>query len=582
MASTFSTNLAIELIGTGDQAGTWGTTTNNNLGTLIEQAISGYVTQAITDGADTVITIPNGATGVARNMCIQMTGALTAARNLIVPNRRKLYFIHNATSGGYAVTVKTVAGSGISVIAGQKTVLVCDGTNVIAALNSIDGPATIIANSATNALRITQTGAGNALLVQDSVNPDATPFAVTADGDVIVGYPSTVANPSAFLARMQINAFVALQLYYADNGAFGAIQYIQKSRGTEAVPTAVYGNDNFGSITWNGYDGATFRGAGGIAVNGAGTASAVTAGQPIPGVMYLQVTPVGGGSGLGDLDNQMVISGYGINVGLTAALSTEAVTFNIGKNLGGQPTAYSVAVRNAVQSTVTTLATSFYSAPSTAAAAFTLAEYEHFTANSIQVGAGSTVTLQVGFRVKPSFNTATNNIGFLSSVPAGVGEYNFYADTQALNIFYGPTRFGGVTTPVAAVDVTGNVAATTTILSSGPTSGVGYSTGAGGTVTQITSRTDPVTINKITGQITLVSATTTAGTLASFTVTNSAVAATDVVIVNFASGATADKYGLSVTAVGAGSFRIQIHNIAAVAVAEAPVINFAVIKGVTA
>ena len=74
MASTYSTNLALELIGTGDQSGTWGTTTNTNLGTLIEQAISGYVTQAITDGADTTITIPNGATGVARNMYLELGG----------------------------------------------------------------------------------------------------------------------------------------------------------------------------------------------------------------------------------------------------------------------------------------------------------------------------------------------------------------------------------------------------------------------------------------------------------------------------------------------------------------------------
>ena len=50
MASTYSTNLALELIGTGDQSGTWGSTTNTNLGTLIEQAVSGVVTQAITDG----------------------------------------------------------------------------------------------------------------------------------------------------------------------------------------------------------------------------------------------------------------------------------------------------------------------------------------------------------------------------------------------------------------------------------------------------------------------------------------------------------------------------------------------------
>jgi hypothetical protein len=106
MASTYSTNLAIELIGTGEQSGTWGTTTNTNLGTLLEQAISGYVTQAITDGADTTITIPNGATGVARNMAIEMTGALSATRNLIVPANKKMYFVYNNTSGGFAVTVK--------------------------------------------------------------------------------------------------------------------------------------------------------------------------------------------------------------------------------------------------------------------------------------------------------------------------------------------------------------------------------------------------------------------------------------------------------------------------------------------
>jgi hypothetical protein len=135
MASTYSTNLAIELMGTGDQAGTWGTTTNNNLGTLIEQAISGYVTQAITDGADTVITIPNGSTGVARNMYIEMTGALTAARNLIVPTNKKLYFIYNNTTGGFAVTVKVSGQTGVSVPNGAKVLLVSNGTDVVTAFN---------------------------------------------------------------------------------------------------------------------------------------------------------------------------------------------------------------------------------------------------------------------------------------------------------------------------------------------------------------------------------------------------------------------------------------------------------------
>jgi len=135
MSSTYSTNLALELMGTGDQAGNWGATTNVNLGTLIEQAISGYVTQAITDGADTVITIPNGATGVARNMFIECTSSLSAARNLIVPTNRKLYFIYNNTTGGYAVTVKVSGQTGVSVPNGAKVVLVSNGTDVVNATN---------------------------------------------------------------------------------------------------------------------------------------------------------------------------------------------------------------------------------------------------------------------------------------------------------------------------------------------------------------------------------------------------------------------------------------------------------------
>ena len=135
MASTYSTNLALELIGTGDQAGTWGNSTNNNIGTLLEQAVSGYATQTITDGVDTVITIPNGATGVARNMSIVCTGTLTASRNLVVPANKKLYVITNNTSGGFAVTVKVSGQTGVSVPNGAKTLLVCNGTDIIDATN---------------------------------------------------------------------------------------------------------------------------------------------------------------------------------------------------------------------------------------------------------------------------------------------------------------------------------------------------------------------------------------------------------------------------------------------------------------
>ena len=146
MASTYSTNLAIELIGTGEQSGTWGATTNTNLGTLLEQAISGYVTQAITDGsgANTTITIPNGATGVARNMFIEMTGALTfSTTSLIVPANKKMYFIFNNTTGGFAVTVKVSGQTGILVPNGKKVVLTCNGTDIVEAHTAIVGNATM-------------------------------------------------------------------------------------------------------------------------------------------------------------------------------------------------------------------------------------------------------------------------------------------------------------------------------------------------------------------------------------------------------------------------------------------------------
>ena len=139
MSSTYSTNLGIELIGAGDQAGNWGSTTNTNLGTLIEQAISGVVTQDMVD-ADQTMTITSGASTAtlnARNMFIECTGALTAARSLIVPTNKKLYFISNATSGGFAITVKVSGQTGVSVPMGAKVILVMNsaGTDIVVATN---------------------------------------------------------------------------------------------------------------------------------------------------------------------------------------------------------------------------------------------------------------------------------------------------------------------------------------------------------------------------------------------------------------------------------------------------------------
>ena len=139
MTSTYSSNLRLELIGTGDQSSTWGTTTNINLGTLLEQAISGVSDVVFSSDADKTLSTVNGGTDEARQMIISLTstvvGGLTATRNVIVPSVDKLYVVKNGTSGGQSIVVKTSAGTGITITNGETTMVWCDGTNVYSALD---------------------------------------------------------------------------------------------------------------------------------------------------------------------------------------------------------------------------------------------------------------------------------------------------------------------------------------------------------------------------------------------------------------------------------------------------------------
>jgi histidine ammonia-lyase len=138
------------------------------------------------------------------------------------------------------------------------------------------------------------------------------------------------------------------------------------------------------------------------------------------------------------------------------------------------------------------------------------------------------------------------------------------------------TGISGLASGIATFLATGtSLTATGAIVSTG-TAGVGYATGAGGSIVQSTSRTTSVTLNKTAGAITLFSAagTTTATT---FTVLNSTVAATDVIILSQKSGT--DLYDLMVTAVAAGSFNITFRTTGGTST-ETPIFNFAVIKAV--
>lgn len=137
MASTFS-DLKFELIGTGDQAGNWGQTTNDNIGTAIEQAITGYGNPVFTTDADlTISLVDTVALQTARALVLNMTstGSLTATRNLVVPTIEKQYIVQNNTTGGRSITVKTAAGTGITVPNGAKVHLYVDGVNVVDAVS---------------------------------------------------------------------------------------------------------------------------------------------------------------------------------------------------------------------------------------------------------------------------------------------------------------------------------------------------------------------------------------------------------------------------------------------------------------
>lgn len=125
MASTFSPILRIELIGTGDQSGTWGDTTNVNLGTLIEQAIAGTATVDVTAG-NVTLTNFNGTTDQARCAALRITGTPGVSRNVVAPAVSKLYVIANGSDA--VVVLKTSSSTGLTVPVGEVYLAYYDPT----------------------------------------------------------------------------------------------------------------------------------------------------------------------------------------------------------------------------------------------------------------------------------------------------------------------------------------------------------------------------------------------------------------------------------------------------------------------
>jgi hypothetical protein len=187
MASTYS-DLKIELIGTGEQAGTWGNTTNINLGTALQEAITGSADVAFSSGDVTLTLTNSNAAQIGRNLRLNLTGTSGGARNLILGAEmqvEKLYLINNTLLD--AVTVKNTTGTGIAVPAGKTMFVFNNGTNVVDAIDNLPSGATVggVAISTASGTVTSVSGTG-------TVNGISLSGTVTSSGNITLG--GTLAN----------------------------------------------------------------------------------------------------------------------------------------------------------------------------------------------------------------------------------------------------------------------------------------------------------------------------------------------------------------------------------------------------
>lgn len=201
MASTYS-DLKIELIGTGEQVGTWGSTTNTNLGTAIEEAIVGSANVSFSS-TDVTLTLTNtNGTQAARHLRLNLTGTSGGARNLILGSGCQIdkpYIINNGLAD--TVTVKNTTGTGVAVPAGKTMWVYNNGTNVVEAMNHAAsltlGSALPVASGGTGATTLT---ANNVLLGNGTSAVQA--VAPGASGNVLTSNGTTWTSGTAFVPGM--------------------------------------------------------------------------------------------------------------------------------------------------------------------------------------------------------------------------------------------------------------------------------------------------------------------------------------------------------------------------------------------
>lgn len=433
MASTFSSRLRLELIGTGEQAGTWGVTTNTNLGTLLDSAIAGNVTVPI-GSTNQAFSISDGGNDQARQAIITLTSA-TANFNVYAPPVSKIYIIYNNTNYSATIYNSAVAGGtttapgavGVTIPAGYVVQVWSDGTN-FSSTDLVDpviaNSAVVSANSTGTALTVTQTGTGNAFVVQDE-SPDTTPFVIDNSGRVISGYTTYRAFNYAATPRFQINGTSATSgaitsVISSTTAAESGSVLLGRSRGTQAAPTTLSSGDDVGRVQFEGYNsvaGAMLPAAAIIAQ----AESTPTLAADMPGRLTFWTTL----DGTATLTERMRIDNAG-RVGIggapLAGPSTSSALVLTRDLENATSSALGMYVNGAVKATTTSVASYYGTGVSTASnsgSAYTIPSLYHFSTAQGTFHADSTVTNQYGFVVSNNLTGATTNVGVYGNLAAG-------------------------------------------------------------------------------------------------------------------------------------------------------------------
>ena len=216
MPSTYSPSLKIELIGNGEQTGTWGQTTNNNMGTLIEQAITG-VGQIPLYG-DYTLTNYNGLPDEARNAVLVFSGSLSSPANVITPAVEKTYIITNNT--GANVTLKTSTGTGVVIGNGLSSLVYCDGSEFYTAVNvnNVIGDLAVSGNETVGG----SVTLGGALTFANSITNTSGNLTFTANSNIIDMSTNTGAlvSPIGTTAQRPATPQPGMSRWNTDVGAY--------------------------------------------------------------------------------------------------------------------------------------------------------------------------------------------------------------------------------------------------------------------------------------------------------------------------------------------------------------------------